>query len=366
MTYEITWASPDDDEGLRGLLRHTPMKGHISVAFAREPHYFHGSRVEGDATHVICAKHQAQVVACGSLSEFDAYVGGEPATIGYLSQLRVQQGHRAQLGLIKQGYRQIRERAEHLPFSLTTIIEDNERALRFLTSGRFGLPPYHFVRRFVTLSLPFGKKVRAKPPGFRQATEADRERIVAFLNREGAEKQFFPVYTVENLACEQRSRNLSWHDFFLLEEESGDLAAVGALWDQTSYKQTIIAGYSGVMRLTRPLYNLAAPALGYPRLPKTGDHFRYLTLSHVAVRGNDPARFADFFAGVYAECRQRRRYDYLLAGFAEHDPLLQPLLAYRHIPYKSLLYLVRWGDRPSEESGPVLDDRIPYLEIARI
>jgi hypothetical protein len=80
------------------------------------------------------------------------------------------------------------------------IAEGNDRALSVLTSGRAGLPGYHPAGTYHTLAIPVarGRGFRArftsdKPSiDVRPATVGDLETVLAFLQRCGPSRQFFP------------------------------------------------------------------------------------------------------------------------------------------------------------------------------
>lgn len=56
----------------------------------------------------------------------------------------------------------------------------------------------------------------------------------------------------------------------------GELVGVGAFWDQSGFKQTVVRGYHGWLKQTRPLFNLAGKAIhNAPLLPKVGEPIRF-------------------------------------------------------------------------------------------
>src|SRR5688572_8758729 len=80
---------------------------------------------------------------------------------------------------------------------LTTISEDNSAAVALLTSGRAGLPAYHFAGRYHTLAQPLSRRAGRKgTPGLhiRAARAEDLPAALAFWQSIGPQRQFFPCH----------------------------------------------------------------------------------------------------------------------------------------------------------------------------
>src|SRR5437867_1123160 len=84
-------ATPDDDAGLRALLRDNPMPGAISLTFEREPCYFRAANIEGDfhQTLVARAKGDGPIVGMVSRSARRMFVNGCVQPVGYMNQMRI-------------------------------------------------------------------------------------------------------------------------------------------------------------------------------------------------------------------------------------------------------------------------------------
>ncbi len=358
-------ASERDDREIRRLLSETPMTGDISVAFEREPNYFYGAAVEGDYNQIILHKKQEEIAAMASRSVLPVYLNGEIRRIGYLSQLRVRDRHR-DLKLLVSGHRFLKtlRAPEELDFDLATIIADNASALKVLTSNRFGLPQYRFYGRLFTLAVHL-RGVKNRPSeqlDIVQGSRSDASTIVSCLQRAGKDKQFYPVYTEEILESGIRSRGLKWDNFYLAKK-AGRVVGVIAAWDQSDYKQTVVKSYSRKMQRMKVLYNFGAKWFRYTPLPDVNRQFPYFYASHIAIDDNDPDVFAALLRRMYNDyCG--RGYSYMMIGLFETDALLKEVMKYKHIPYVSHLYLVDWGQAENEIDS--LDERIPYLEIARL
>lgn len=363
--YRFELAAAADDADLRHILAATPMPGHMSVSFRREPSYFAGARVDGRFRQVVAARDldNGRLVGFGCRSLMPRWVNGRTEPIGYLSSLRLLAEHRNR-GLVARGYAMFRRlhRDGRTRLYLTTIAEGNRTALELLTSRRAGLPAYHFAGRYHTLALHLGgKQQRGDTNGVevRPARAEEVGHLVEWLRTEGARKQFFPLYEGEDFGTETGIfKDLRLEDL-LLARRGGELVGVLAGWNQMGFRQTVVHGYGRIMNGIRPLYNLWARWFGRPVLPRTGEAFRYLTAALPVVHNDDAAIFTALVETLRA--RAAGAYSYLLLGLHEADPLFAAARRWRARWYTTRLYLVCWDD--GEELRKSLDARPPYLEL---
>jgi len=361
-------ANRGDDRELRRLLRDNPVPGSFSLAMEREPDFFVGAGIEGDVSQTVVAQAEGDNGLCGlgSRAVRDAYVNGEMVRLGYFGQLRVDRVARGKRGILEGGFQALRELhdADDTPFYVTTIIEGAEAARRALTSGREGMPTYREHEVMCTLALPLRRFVRTPQySGFivRRALLEDMDAVSACLQSSYARLQFAPSWTAADLLDPERTPGLSPADFVIATRGDRVIGCV-ATWDQSGFKQTVVHGYSGLLRYARPLVNLSAPITGLPHLPAAGDPLPHAYLSHVAVEDND----CDVLRAVLARAFNDavgRDWSYLTLAFAKRNPLLQTVKAsFRHMEYRSVIYTVFWED--GREAVEYLDDRIPHLELA--
>ncbi len=306
-----------------------------------------------------------RLLGMGGRTVLAAWVNGRATRLGYLGQLRLDRGCRGRTGMLKAGYRLLRELHGDgaTPFYVTTIIEDNRPARRLLEAGLEGLPTYRALEPFVTLALPVARR-RGRPRSglpVGRAAAGDLEAIAECLGRNAPRYQFAPCWTREDLMSERRCRDLRPEDFHLVRRQ-GRVTGCLALWDQRGFKQTIVRGYGRRLRLARPLVNRLAPWLGVPRLPPPGGEVRSAFVSHVAVDEDDPGTLLALLESA-RDGAAERGLDYLILGFARRNPLLAVVRrAFPHREYASMLYLVHWEDGTG--AAAAMDDRVPHLEVA--
>lgn len=336
---ELTYdhARPADDPDLRRLMRDNAMAGTISVAFAREPDFFAACAIEGEFAVMVARTPEGRPVAVFGRSVRERWLGGERRRVAYLSALRVDSAWRGRPAMFRRGFELVRavHEADGSPPLFTSIIEDNAPARRLLEAGLAGLPRYAPIGVLCTLALPTWRRRPAGPT--RPATEADVDGIVACLDRNLRRGDLAPAWTAADLRDPVRCRGLSIPDF-VVAERGGEIAAVAALWEQSAYKQTVVASYSGGLGRVRGLLNVAAPLVGLPRLPPPGGQLAHAYVSHLA--GDDP----DLVLAVLSAAHARavgRDYAYVMTGFAEDHPL-RGVVSRRFgaIEYRAVLYTV--------------------------
>ncbi|HSH74603.1 MAG TPA: hypothetical protein VLA09_02775 [Longimicrobiales bacterium] len=370
MRFDLAHAG--DDEALRALFRANPMDGDVRVTLEREPSFFLASSIEGHGHQTIVARREsgAGLLGAGSRAVITAFVNGEPRSVGYLSQLRIDQDQPSRRRLLAGGYRKLRELHGdgQVAFYLTTIVRDNRPARRFLEAGLAGLPVYRRLDDVVTLVLPTARPSRrarrlATGAEVRAATPGRLPAIVGCLQRNGRRYQFARCWGVADIEDSERTRGLEVEDF-LYVSEGGAVRGCVAVWDQRAFKQTVVRSFSPWLRRVRPAFNVVAPLLRQPRLPSPGRTLGTVFASHLAV---DDDR-TDIVVALLEEARtsaRRRGADYLVLGLARRHPLLEPVKRlFDHREYVSVLYQVFWEkDAPGL---PEVGELVPHVEVATL
>jgi hypothetical protein len=364
MELTVDFAAPADDAGIRGLLRRQAMPGRISLAFSRDPDFSLGCAITGDDYKIVVARSADEIVGVACRSVRHAFINGRPERLGYLGQLRVDERFRGCF-LVSRGFSLLAQldRQDPVPAYLASIVDGNHQATGVLVQRRRrSFPQFREIAAFRTLAIPTKRRPLTLHPLPARRGEGRGEgqgenimagsldqvpEIVAFLRTEGSRRQLFPVWTEEAL------RNLG--SFGLKIEDirvarrGGSIVGVIGLWDQSAYKQAIVRGYSGWMRIAKPF------------LPRVGEEIRSAYASLICA--SSPVVFASLLREIYNLARERR-FDYLLVGFDARDPLLDVARAYSHIAYPSRLYLASWSNGGNLYEQ--LDHRPVYVDIATL
>lgn len=264
------------------------MLGSLELSFEREPNFFNSSRIEGD-NHVtlIARNNNDKVIGIGSRSSRPYWHFGDLNLVGYFSQLRVNRGFRGVPSHLLKAWDKMYEVHQEIKdsqFYLVSILEDNIRARKVLTSGVKNIPTHLEWGRLNTYILPLVKR-KVKLNGYlvRRGTTQDRTLIVEWINKNYREMDFAPYWNEEMIF--NSDLQLSPEDFFLISRDESPQEVLGclAVWDQSEFKQVLVHGYESKIRRVRPWLNLLRRWTGFPYFPKVGEAFSHAYLSHLAI-----------------------------------------------------------------------------------
>jgi hypothetical protein len=363
----IREATPADDAQICAQILRNAMPGRISLAASHDPSFFASAQVEGYIRRVSVAERDGRIVGMGLMAKRRVFLNGIPAEVGYTSSLRTDPSIRGGTAVARGSrlMKQWHEEDLHAPFYLCCIIKDNVLARRILTSGRAGMPAAHEIGTMYVASIPLLHRPRTRPPdGLRivRGGAVGAEAIIECLSNHGRSKQFFPVYTIEDL-LEQDGilRGLHVNDFHVAI--SGDrVVGVVACWNQLAFRRMVVAGYSGGMRLVRSLLSPIARMLGLAPLPNPGDAVQSVSAACIAIEDNEPGVFRALLDSVL-QAEHGTGKTFLTVGLMEQDPLSEVTRRYLHLPTRSCIYALQWG---GVGAAAELDGRLPYVELGSL
>jgi hypothetical protein len=372
MDVAIELAGPADDAAIRCLVGRQVTPGRIRLVMRREPEFARGCAVTGDAYRILIARSSdRKIVGVACRSTRSVFINGSEQRIGYLSQLRVDERFRGRW-LVARGFARLAqmERDDPVPAYLVSIVDGNGDATGVLVRRRRrSFPVFREVARYRTLALPAR---RARPPiggedEIRTGSDDQARAIAEFLRTHGPRRQFFTVWTEEALRS-LRPFGLCLEDV-VIARRAGEIVGVVALWDQTAYKQAIVRGYTGWLKLVAPFAGHAASWLPLPALPQPGTALRSAYASLVCVANDDRRVFERLLRAVFNNASSRG-FDYLLVGLDARDPLTPVVRRYPHVSYPSRLYLAAWADESGGSNGGLSDEPLngapAYVDIATL
>jgi hypothetical protein len=358
LSTRLAVATATDEAAIRRLLRDNPMRGAISLSFEREPDYFRAANLAGGDDQTIVAFADGQLMCMGRCTQRECWVNGAARRVGYLGELRLDETARGRFGILRDGYGFFHDLQRDDPAELyfTSIAADNDRARRLLERGARGLPRYHFLGELDTLLVAVPRRSSVTRLRVEVATQDRVPEMVRVLN--AGRHQLAAVWTVERLHA------LAAHGLplnrFLLGFDRNEVVACGALWDQRSFRQTVIRSYSRPLSIVRPLVNLTRGVFGIPRLPPVGSVLAHAFLSPLAFRIEAEATLPDFIEAFFPLASQIG-IEFLTLALPTQDSRL-PALRRRFSTrtYRSRLYRVDWPDLASvgfrATDGPFIPD----------
>ncbi|MDQ3557280.1 MAG: GNAT family N-acetyltransferase [Gemmatimonadota bacterium] len=343
----IRRSTPADDAALCELFGRVTMDADLVLSVCRDPDFAALYRLQTDVWETWVAEVDGRLQGMGSILVRDGYVDGRRSRVGYLGDLRIAPALRGRHLLNRFYGPALREMAatHGCTLFLTAVIASNDRALRALTSENRrtrGRPRYSLLREFNIRSLHLTRGRRRAKTRFsvRQATEGEVPRIARLLDEDARQRPFGYCFQ----EAELRRRLGSWpglapESFYLAEDAGGMLVGCIAIWDARAVKRMVVREYRGGMRGVKRAYNLAAWLLRFPPLPRTGEAFRYLYLTHQAIPSEDPEIMGALLDAVHADHR-RSGYHFLSVCVLDDDPLEPAFRGFRTTDLPAHLYLV--------------------------
>ncbi len=285
---EVIDATTEHIADLLRLLEDNAMQGDWELVMTRRPSYF-SPRDDFGEIYPALARDGDTLVGMCQLSIQSGWVNGEEARMGYLGSLRIVPKYRNHLKVLQAGFSYLRQ----LPtpdHCYTSIAENNLLARRLLERGVEGLPLYRFLSSMSTLAI---SKSRGKDRGlWKVVPPEDYTDVIRFFAQESASRQLAPALNLK--AMQQTGITV------LGSYQNGQLVACGMLWDQRAFKQVIVAGYSGRMKMLRPLYNAFAGMTRRPQMPAAGEVVPQSFLSFLAC--TDDTKLPDLIEEALLHC----------------------------------------------------------------
>jgi hypothetical protein len=324
------------------LLRRSVMSGPVRVAFTREPDYFAAEGLAGAEDFTVVARQSGRFAGMGRCSVNSLCRNGQVQRVGYLGELRLAPGTPASPRLLRDAYAFMADTLTNASVDafFTSITVDNSRARRVLERGRaFGLPTYRPLTSLVTLVAPIGRSAwHSADRGTIDRGNEDAAGLAAFLQEQAPRVHLSLAWDTTQWSALARS-GITPSDFHVVRE-SGRIVAAAAVWDQRAFRQIVIDGYSGALRLVRPFVNFVQSVRGLPHLPVRGS-----ALAQGAVLGASVAEewaWSRLWCALHGHAAKSGLSWLSLACDARdpHLPLLRTLTRARE--YHTVLYEVTW------------------------
>lgn len=359
-----------DDAAVVDGVEDVSVPGEIELCFENRSSFFDAIQIRGNENQIIGAidRESSQICGVAVRSTRNVYINGKERKAGYLSNLRINPAARNGR-ILAQGYAALKKLhlADNAELYTTTIVKGNTTATKLLTSGRCGLPHYNHYGNFYTAAITLlGRKKTLKLPAdveIQRGTVPMLEQIVACLNRNGRQKQFYPVYKRTDFEGAGAIAGMSVEDFYIASRR-GKLIGVLGRWDQSLFKQVRVVRYRGKMQYLRHPFNLVAGLLNRAPLPSPGAVLQHFIVGFIAIDNDDPEIFRALLAAIYND-NLNAGFNYFAVGLHADDPLLGTIKGFSHTPFLSTMYVVNWPEQ--QDAFEALEkQRMPYLETGML
>lgn len=361
--YQFLQADLEDDQALRKRLNDDTIKGKISLSFRREPSYFTHLKNIASIIQVIKCVKDKKIVGTATRAILKCQMRGSISSIGYLSDLRIENKHRSGW-LLSNGFKYLRELhlQSPVPFYYTLIWESNYRAIKSLEGKRGKLPEYIYCSKILSPIIFLRKKKKIKLTKnlhFKRASTQTIKKVITFINNENKNKELSPYINLEGLLSNDY-QNLRADDFYYLQDGQDIVAAI-SLWDQCSYRQTFIETFSFKYKLIAKLFKFCH--LGV--FPKENTEVKYVFGSFMTIK-KDNLILAKTLLKYFNNELIERGYDKLVLSINNKSILKKLLKSFIHLKLAGNLYFVFFDTTIKEEYKKLLDSNNIYIELGLI
>lgn len=358
-------ATGDDNRQLIRLAVECPMVGNVSLRIDRGPNFFTLNRLEGERWKVGVAEEGPSVVGCVAVSERRSFVNGRESRTGYAGDLKVHPAHR-NIAIADELSRYCERSFRGLPAAapvLITVLAGNRSMERRLPGPR-GVPAFNHLGTIRTHSVPIlWHRKTAGSIGIAPAEWRDLDEMAALWERVAPHRQLAPVMSVDAMGSWIRSTpGLAVSSYRVARARSRELLGFFAVWDQRTFKQLNVIGYSPRMKAARAMFNLVAPVVGGERMPGTGQALNCVTIAHICVPGDRPEVMRALLTSAHNELR-RARISFINVGLDTRDPLSSAVDGFFAQPTDVNAYVTKSRLGIPSES---LDDAPIHYEIALV
>jgi len=362
---EFRLAKPTDDDAIRQLLSEIPLDGTLKIRFQREPSFFKSIDAQGIPNQTVVGTIDGKVMAVASQNLQKVYINGIEKTLGYISNLRFHPNARNGISLIK-GIRYFEEQSGlfSVDFHYATLIEKDIKIHKILASNRPRIPKFYDYGKVITYAIPLGKtKTKAKPDQTFQIKLSDEQlmpEILNFLNREGKQKNLFPMLDGNNYDL-----SLLGSSEFFVAYKNNEIVGVCSVSDLSHYKQYILEDYTLGFGLIRVPLNWFLALKKLHPIPSKNKEIKIATLGFIVVKNNQTEVFKSLVDNIYSTY-SGTKFRFLTIALHQKDKLNNRLQNFPKIKYTSRLYLVKLKNNKFAPDDLNLEQNIPFIDLLRL
>jgi hypothetical protein len=334
---------PDDEILVSDFYNNPSTDSMINFYLNREPSFFEALQVEGDDPQVYAEIDDKTGEIAGSYirSLKDCYINGIPEKVTYLGSMKIHPKFRGGWVFSKL-VNSLRQRCETNPrLYFFSIMANNTAAEDLFLSGRPTLPAVRKAGDFTTrVFKPFKKQYRSSIR-IVTACETGLDAMLAFLNKEGAKKQFFPVHRKEHFENSNKGlfKGLKPENIFIALKDGNPIGTL-ALWDQSEYRRWMLFRKQS-FRIIQPVINLYSHLRGLPSIPSDNKPVDCRHLSLICIQDDDPEIFqALFYHAMNYVISDRPLF---VLGHFDADPMYASI-NFPELVLKSKIYCFAWQE----------------------
>lgn len=324
-------ATIQDGKEILDILESSPAKGRMELLYTRRPNACLSYKKESEEVEIFKVVENEKIIGTMAKIARKVYISEKESKASYLCGLKKNIHYKGNINWGKVWLKNLIDEETECYFC--SILSDNNNAQNMFEKSRKKTLNMQLAANYRTYIIaPYFKfKVKDNAYVFKQAEEEDEQDIIAFLNREGKKKDFFPVIQkIEQFA------DLKITDFYILKDKDKIIAA-GALWKQMGYKQYIVKKYRGIIKYVK-LLNPILKMLGYIKLPKENELLNFPMLSFFISTNDDEEYYKIFLNHIVQVIK--KQYSMFIIGTTQCNFASNIYRNIKTIHFDSKIYLV--------------------------
>ena len=365
---EVRYAQREDGPELAQLFASVTMSSDLELSVERDPDFFALYDIQRASYRTVVMDDGKRIRGLGTLMARDAYFEGALTRVGYLGDLRIERrGARAWLDSFAAEFDKACDDFE-CEVMLTAILDSNRAARWTLVArhrGRPQQPVYRPITHFDIVNVQFTwRRRRRSALLIQRATPADLTAMAALLAEDHTQRPFGYVVNTSVLADRiERWPGLAIESFYVARDKSGNVIGVAAAWDAFEVKRFRVLAYNNGMVWTRRAFNALAWLSKSTRLPPAGGLLRYIYVTHVSIRDDDPAVMTALIDRIYDD-HYGAGYHFMTLYAQRNDPLTPAYERYSTVRLPATLYAVSRPGSPYNDLD--IADARPGFEMALV
>ncbi len=331
MSQQTVLAELDEGKRILEILETSPAKGAIELLYTRRPNAYESYHKESDDVRVHVIKDEESIIATSAEVIRDVYINGIVKKASYLCGLKKDPHYNGVVNFGKLFFKSLTRKDVDCYFC--SVVEDNKEARALFEKRRKRVMNMDYLQNYTTYMFkPYFKfKADSSKFVFKQVQKDDEKLLLKFLNAEGKNKNFFPVFK----SLDQFT-DLKANDFFVLKKDN-EIIACGALWNQKNYRQYIVKKYNGLMKFVKILNPLIGK-LGYIKLPKENEPINFPMLSFFIAKEDNEEYYKIFLNYIVKEIR--KKYDMFVVGSTANSVSSEIYKRLKSIRFNTKIYSI--------------------------
>ncbi|UJR82585.1 GNAT family N-acetyltransferase [Sandaracinus amylolyticus] len=348
-------ADERDDPKLCALARSVVMRGDVSYVLERDPSFLAMTRAQGEGGRVVVIEHDesGEIVASGMSAPMDVYLDGRARRTLYAGDLKVHPAHRAKgVAELVAAASVAQFETEGHDLAWGVVLSSNRAVERFFgrTTELVRFQPRNDVTMWNVFFGPRRGRVEA-----RRARPEDAAQMVELFHATHRDRQFAPALDRDDpVGALTRFPGMRIDDYYV-RERGGRIVAFCGVWDAFAIKRARLIALSRAMEVVRFGYDAVARLARRPRLPRDGEHLRFLYATAWCAQEVDDLRAV--LATIH-DAHAGREHVYFDIAFDARDPMARALdgLWKTGVPFR--LATLTWGAHqpPSLREAPAYFD----------